>query len=102
MVLTAVLGKDVAPQPLLVGPESLDPGALPLPQSAGQGRVGLVVVVVVVEVRGQSGPGLPSSRLLPLLSAHHVKMSLQQESLSPSSGRASSRPELRKSKLFSH
>ena len=99
MVLTAVLGKDVAPQPLLVGPESLDPGALPLPQSAGQGRVGLVVVV---EVRGQSGTGLPSSRLLPLLSAHHVKMSLQEESLSPSSGRASSRPELRKSKLFSH
>ena len=94
-----MLGKDVAPQPLLVGPESLDPGALPLPQTAGQWRVGLVVVV---EVRGQSGPGLPSSRLLPLLSAHHVKMSLQEESLSPSSGRASSRPELRESELFSY
>ena len=75
LVLTTVLCEDVAPDPRLVGPETLDPGALSLPQPPRQWRVGVRLLVVVLVMLGDLGVvkvGRPSSRpsLLPLLSSH--------------------------------
>ena len=77
LVLTTVLCEDVAPDPRLVGPETLDPGALSLPQAPGQRRVGVGLVVVVVGgdlgvVKVRRPP--PRPRLLPLLSSHPVRL----------------------------
>ena len=71
-----MLCEDVAPDPGLARPQSLDPGALSLPQPPRQRRVGVgLLVVVLVVMLGNLGVvkvGRPPSRpgLLPLLSSH--------------------------------
>ena len=70
-----MLCEDVAPDPGLASPQSLDPGALSLPQPPRQWRVGVGLLVVVLVMLGNLGVvkvGRPSSRpsLLPLLSSH--------------------------------
>ena len=77
IVLTAMLCKDVAPEPLLVRPESLDPGALSLPQPPGQRRVGVGLVVAklgMVKVRRPPSTTSTSSSLLGLLGSHAIKI----------------------------
>ena len=78
MVLTAVFCEDVPSHPSLARPQSLDPGALSLPQPPGQRRVGVGLVVAklgMVKVRRAAGPTTTTtSCLLALLSSHPVKI----------------------------
>ena len=76
-VLTAMLCEDVASNPGLVRPQSLDPGALSLSQPPGQRRVGVGLVVAklgMVKVRRAAST---TSRLLALLSPHAIKICLE-------------------------